>query len=233
MSNSWRSNLIYLLLIGARLMNIVPYSAILHLATDIHLHFSFGTDTHSTLRRRPCSHLDPLLLHITRKIMLFNPTTKRTFKRYSFKYLFNIEPITAPYVVADTTPVVGEVLIGILSGNDNISSSVSTTTGDPRDLDAYTFVLLPLQCAPFNLRFAYQYIGNTFKGINTNSAYKIHNIVKLSNRDSTATPCFQFYDIAPCRIPLGIPSQYEYEPIKIIYFIIIILLLDHMLVLVV
>ena len=168
---------------------------------------------------------EAVLVGITSKfavrITLFNPVTKRTFIRHSFRYLSDTEPVCISYVVTYSTPEEEEVLTDSVPSEDNISSSVSNTTGYPTDED-YTYVPLPLRRAHSNLRF---------RESNTNNTYKIHNIVKLSNQDSVTTPCFQLYDITLLRNPPDIPAQYEYEPIsqfskiKIIYFIIIIVIM--------
>ena len=118
------------------------------------------------------------------EITLFSQVTKRTFIRYSFKHLSDTEPVSTSYIVTDFTPAVDKLLADSVLRQDNDSSSISFTTGKSTDSDDYTYVSLAISCAPSNIRFVYQYIETTFKKNNTNTTYRIHNIVKLSKSNS-------------------------------------------------
>ena len=66
-------------------------------------------------------------------ILLFKPVTKRCFICHSFKYLSDIEPISASYVVTESTSADEKILIGPISDSNAsiISSSIQPITGDP------------------------------------------------------------------------------------------------------
>ena len=132
-------------------------------------------------------------------IILFNPTTKGTFIRHSFKYLSDIEPNSTSYVVADITPVVEEVLIGTLSNRTNTKLFITVQPGmnNPEAPEDYSYVHLPKARAPTRIHFAYQHIGNSFLETNTSTKYRLHDIVKLSNRNC-AHAVFPIFDTTLC-----------------------------------
>ena len=97
-------------------------------------------------------------------VTLFNPTTKRTFIRHSFKYLSDIEPVSTSYVVAAPTPADEEVLSGPISdSNTSAKSSISSNMGYPvSDFNDYTYVLLTIARTPSKFRFAFANLQSTF-----------------------------------------------------------------------
>ena len=124
-----------------------------------------------------------------------------------------VYPISTSYVVADTTPAVEDMLIGTLyRANTELSITVQPGMDNPKEPDDYSYVHLPKARASTNIHFAYQHIGNKFLEINTNTTYRLYDIVKLTNRDSVSTPCFQFFDTSMHRKPPDSASQYENEP---------------------
>ena len=97
-------------------------------------------------------------------VTVFNPTTKRTFIRHSFKYLSDIEPVSTSYVVVTPTSADEEMLIGPISdSNASTQSSISSNKGYPiSDHDEYTYVPLTIVRTPSKIRFAFAHLKNTF-----------------------------------------------------------------------
>ena len=103
-------------------------------------------------------------------IVLFNPTTKRTFIRHWFKYMSD----TVLHREEDLT-----------SADDPAPSSISSNANH----DAYAYLPLPIACSHSKFRFAFAHLDNTFLEKNTNMANRLHKITYRNNA-SFVTLCF-------------------------------------------
>ena len=114
----------------------------------------------------------------------------------------DIEPISTSYVVATTPLSDNDVLTDPISEKSNISpipipeDPVEDALNDPHPSPDYTYIHLPISKAPANIRFVYAHFGNTFQEANKKTSYRLHDVGKLSGGLSTATSCFQSYDIS-------------------------------------
>ena len=89
---------------------------------------------------------------------MFNPLTKRTFIRHSFRYLSDTEPVSTSYVAVAYPFPDSEELTGPISEKSVISSNliahepVEDGLGYPTSSPNYTYVRLPISCTSANIR---------------------------------------------------------------------------------
>ena len=161
-----------------------------------------------------------IALEFNEGILLFNPSTKRSCVRHSFKYLSDTKPVSISYVVTDSSSPNSNVLPDSVSNRSTSSSSSkanipdSNELGDPLNTQDYSYTPLPISKAPSKIRFAYKHITNTFLESDTKITYQLHDIVRLSSGLSAATPCFQVFNTSRFKKPPSDPSLYQYEPIE-------------------
>ena len=150
-------------------------------------------------------------------ILLFNPSTKRSYVRHSFKYLSDTEPVSTSYVVTDSSSPNSNVLPGSVSHRSLPSSSSTANNPDSNDLGYpldtldYTYIPLPISKAPSNIRFAFKHLNNNFLESDTKITYQLHDIVRLSSGLSAGSS--QFFDTFRFKKTPFDPALYEYEPI--------------------
>ena len=144
----------------------------------------------------------------TSEVILFNPATKRTYVRQSFKYLSDDDPISTSYVVfTDSSPpsTPAEPISDHLANLDPII--------DPSE--DFQYATVPLSRAPSNIiKFAYLTFGKDFIKKSTNISYRIHDIVRVTSSSSLPTLCLQFVDISSNLTPPTDSFLFEYEPIQ-------------------
>ena len=124
-------------------------------------------------------------------VVLFNPTTKRSVVRHSFKYLDDNDPTSTSY------------------------SSPLSSPADPilEPTEDFQYATVPLSIASASMKFAYIHVGHNFVEKSTNISNRINDIVRVTSASSIPTICLQFYDISSSLIPPTDSAFFEYEPI--------------------
>ena len=93
------------------------------------------------------------------------------------------------------------------SGTEWDSSPVEDST-------VFTYASLPIARAPAASKFAYPHIGRSFVEKDTNTTYRITDIVTVASPLTTPTACVKFYDVSLYSSPYTDSDLYEYESIQ-------------------
>ena len=137
-------------------------------------------------------------------VLLFNPVSKRSFTRHSFKYLSDELPPTSYTDVYFTSFPSTTATSSIFE----VDPSVEDNSGD------FTYVPISIAQAPAAIKFAFSHINNNFIEQSTNTTYQITDIVNLSSSSLSKTPCVKFYDKTLFKSPPKDSSLYEYESVS-------------------
>ena len=137
-------------------------------------------------------------------VILFNPITKKSFIRHSFKYLADVE---SPISLTDVYPTETEPHPSI---NSNFGNEISTEENSI----IYSYVPLSIDKAPASIKYAFSHINSKFIEKITNTTYFITDIVNLSSPEISKTPCLKFYDMSLYKSPPKDNDSYEYESIS-------------------
>jgi len=117
-------------------------------------------------------------------VVLFNPASKRSFVRHSFKYLSDELPPTSYTDVYFTH-----------NPSSTLLNPVFEETPLPDDKSSsFSYVPLSISKAPAATKFAFAHINNSFLEKDANTTYIIKDIVNLSSPGIPITPCLKFYD---------------------------------------
>jgi hypothetical protein len=138
-------------------------------------------------------------------ILVFNPQTKRTLIRHSFKFLSVDEPVSTTYVFGNPN-----VSVDALHNPDD--SDVPNSELVPDKEDEFTFIPVLLSKCASRYKFAFDYLQQCFTETTTSSRYCVHDIVKLSTSEVDNIYCFQYYDVGKFSVPPTSPSDFEYDP---------------------
>ena len=127
-------------------------------------------------------------------VVLFNPATKRSIVRHSFKYLNDNDPISTSYVVFDDSSPSSTPAESLLDSLPNLEPILEPS-------EDFQYVPVPFSKAAATMKFAYVHIGSNFVEKSTNISYRINDIVRVTSASSIPTICLQFYDISSSLIP--------------------------------
>jgi hypothetical protein len=96
-----------------------------------------------------------------------------------------------------------------------LDSSVTEWDSSPVEDSTAEFTYAPLAIARASAasKFAYPHIGRSFVEKNTNTTYRITDIVMVSSNSTQPTSCVKFYDISLYKSPPSDVNLYEYESI--------------------
>ena len=126
-------------------------------------------------------------------VLLFNPATKRSFVRHSFKYLCDeLPPISHTDVYFTNNP-----------SSTSVNPIFEANSFPDEILSSFSYVPLSIAKASAATKFAFAHINSSFLEKDTNTTYLIKDIVNLSSPGISVTPCLKFYDTSLFKSPPG------------------------------
>jgi hypothetical protein len=140
-------------------------------------------------------------------IKVFNPQTKRTTLRHSFKYLSDVEPTSTTYIIPVEEDHVATRDLSISDPHPNSDASIMP------DDDEFTFIPVTKTTSAAKYKFAFAFLNHSFTDKSSNSQYMIHDIVKLSTPLVPNAYCFRYYPTKEFAAPPSNDADFEYESI--------------------